>query len=156
MLSKAISMQSSSPKWKRLHVLGLIQDMLCLGILHFRTTYFQWYSSLESNIYPLRNSRFSLKFYVSRRLTYSMIISAFQSPLWVLILGSFGDLLCLCGWRYRRMRSSIDQRMAQGLNGEYKVGSSAVIEQAKIELAEYFDGNEQSSPSHILVVGSDF
>jgi len=54
------------------------------------------------------------------------------------------------------MRSSIDQRMAQGLNGEYKVGSSAVIEQAKIELAEYFDGNEQSSPSHILVVGSDF
>jgi methylated-DNA-[protein]-cysteine S-methyltransferase len=85
-----------------------------------------------------------------------MIISEFQSPLGELILCSYGDLLCLCDWRYRKMRSSIDQRIAQGLNGEYKVESSAVIEQAKIELAEYFDGERAEFSFSLLLVGSDF
>jgi O6-methylguanine-DNA--protein-cysteine methyltransferase len=42
------------------------------------------------------------------------------------------------------------------LNGEYKVGSSAVIEQAKIELAEYFDGERAEFSIPLLLVGSDF
>lgn len=54
------------------------------------------------------------------------------------------------------MRSSIDQRIAQGLNGGCKVGSSAVIEQAKIELAEYFDCERAEFSIPLLLVGSDF
>jgi hypothetical protein len=54
------------------------------------------------------------------------------------------------------MRSSIDQRMVHGLNGEYKKGTSVVIELARIELAEYFDGEKVEFSILLLVVGSDF
>lgn len=71
-------------------------------------------------------------------------------------MGSLGDRLCLCDWRFRKMRSSVDIRIAQGLNAEYIEGTSNVIEQTKLELSEYFDGERTEFSIPLIAVGSDF
>lgn len=85
-----------------------------------------------------------------------IVTSVYQSPVGELIMGSFEDQLCLCDWRFRKMRSSIDIRIAQELDAEYCEGSSTVIEQTKRELSEYFDGERTDFSVPLLPVGSDF
>lgn len=73
-----------------------------------------------------------------------------------LILGSFGDRLCLCDWRYRRMRSSIDKRIQEKLQAKYTVGDSPIIQQTKDQLVEYFQGSRKIFSIPLLLAGSDF
>jgi methylated-DNA-[protein]-cysteine S-methyltransferase len=80
----------------------------------------------------------------------------YPSPLGELILGSNRNRLCLCDWRFRKMRSSIDRRIAKGINAEFRSGTSTVLEQAEEELSEYFEGNRAKFSVPIVLVGSDF
>ncbi|MGB6035897.1 MAG: methylated-DNA--[protein]-cysteine S-methyltransferase [Cryomorphaceae bacterium] len=89
-------------------------------------------------------------------MTQIITTSIFPSPFGELVLGSFENRICLCDWRFRKMRSSIDIRIAQKLQAEYVEGTSGVIEQAKSELSEYFDGERTEFSIPILPVGSDF
>lgn len=83
-------------------------------------------------------------------------ISYFKTPVGELILGSLGNQLCLCDWRYRKMRDSVDNRIKKGLNKEFNIGLSEVIENAKLQLNEYFSDKRTEFDIPLLLVGTDF
>jgi len=80
----------------------------------------------------------------------------FKTPFGELILGSLKDELCLCDWHYRKKRSTIDQRIKNGLNAEYIEKDSAIIKETKIQLAQYFDRKRITFDIPCLQVGSAF
>ena len=71
-------------------------------------------------------------------------------------MGSFEDKLCLCDWRYRKMRAAIDNRIQKGLNADYEEKDSSVIQNTKKQLNEYFNGSRTEFDIPLLMVGSDF
>jgi len=73
-----------------------------------------------------------------------------------LIIGSFENQLCLCDWRYRKMRSAIDQRMETGLQATYKESESDIIMETRKQLSAYFAGELKKFDLPLLLVGSDF
>lgn len=83
-------------------------------------------------------------------------IQYFKTPYGELIIGSFEDKLCLCDWRYRKMRESIDKRIKKGLNSDFIEESSDVIEITKAQLTEYFADERKEFDVPLLFVGSDF
>lgn len=85
-----------------------------------------------------------------------ILVHPFPTPYGELLLGSFGDALCLCDWRYRRMRTSIDTRIQRGLDATYREGVSPVIEATKEQLTAYFQGARTTFDVPLRLVGTDF
>jgi len=85
-----------------------------------------------------------------------ILIHPFHTPFGELLLGSFNNELCLCDWRYRRMRTAIDARIQRGLQAEYAEGASPVIDQAKAQLNAYFAGERTTFDLPLRLVGTDF
>jgi len=83
-------------------------------------------------------------------------IDYFKSPFGELILGEYEGQLCLCDWRYRKMRSQIDQRIKYQLHAEYKEKRMAVLEEAKKQLLEYLQGQRSQFELPLLLVGTEF
>lgn len=83
-------------------------------------------------------------------------IKYFSTPLGELILGSLGSELCLCDWRYRKMRTAIDQRILRALDAEFIEGESEVISDTILQLKEYFDGNRKEFNIPMKMFGSSF
>jgi len=83
-------------------------------------------------------------------------IEYFKTPYGELILGSYEERLCLCDWRYRKMRVSIDNRIKAGLKDDYREESSDVIKETIVQFNQYFDGERTEFNIPLLLVGSDF
>ena len=83
-------------------------------------------------------------------------IQYYKSPVGELILGSFENMLCLCDWKYRRMRTTIDKRIKTELDSDYREQSSPIIESCKKQLEEYFGGKRRQFDIPLLLIGSDF
>jgi len=79
-----------------------------------------------------------------------------KTPIGELIIGSYDNKLCLCDWRYRKMRDSIDTRIKKGLNAEFVDETSTVIQNTIGELEEYFNDKRSSFSIPLLLVGTDF
>lgn len=80
----------------------------------------------------------------------------YESPCGVLLLGSFGDKLCLCDWQVEKHRSHVDKRLKRILRAEFEEGTSEVIEQAVLQLDEFFEGKRREFNVPLLFVGTDF
>ena len=80
----------------------------------------------------------------------------FTTPFGELILGSSGQQLCLCDWRFRKMRASIDERIQSGLQSGYEEGESEIIRETKAQLSQYFSGDRQAFNIPVMLVGSGF
>lgn len=80
----------------------------------------------------------------------------FPTPYGELVLGSYEDQLCLCDWRYRISRESIDRRIQEGLQAGFVEAASPVIERSKEQLHEYFNGARKEFDLPIWPVGSEF
>lgn len=80
----------------------------------------------------------------------------FLSPYGELILGSSGGQLCMCDWRYRKMRNSINNRIQKGLNAYFQEEESPVITEAEQQLSEYFNGQRTSFDIPLSLIGSEF
>lgn len=80
----------------------------------------------------------------------------YESPCGVLLLGSFGDNLCLCDWQIEKRRRHVDERLKRILNAEFEEGTSEVIEQAVRQLDEFFAGKRKVFDLPLLFVGTDF
>jgi methylated-DNA-[protein]-cysteine S-methyltransferase len=85
-----------------------------------------------------------------------IIIEYFKTPVGELILGAYHEKLCLCDWRYRKMRPTIDKRMQEGLNASFTEGETTVTETAKHQLNEYFSADRTDFDIPLLMVGSSF
>lgn len=85
-----------------------------------------------------------------------ILTQTYKSPFGELVLGVFQDQLCLCDWKYRKMREAVDSRLVKGLQAEMEEGTHAVLDQTIQELEEYFAGKRNHFGVPVLTVGSDF
>lgn len=83
-------------------------------------------------------------------------IDYFKTSFGELLLGSFNNQLCIADWRYRKMRTAIDQRIQHGLNAIYIEETTEIIEETKLQLNQYFEGNRREFNIPLLLVGTDF
>ena len=72
------------------------------------------------------------------------------------ILGSFDKKLCMLDFRYRRMRTTVDNRIKKGLNAEFIEQDDEVLQQTRKELDEYFNSERREFDVPLLTVGTDF
>jgi len=80
----------------------------------------------------------------------------YKTPVGELILGSYDNKLCLADWRYRKMRSTIDNRIQKGLKSEYVEESSEILEETMKQLDEYFSNERKTFDIPLLMEGTDF
>lgn len=73
-----------------------------------------------------------------------------------MIIGSYQNKLCLCDWRYRKMRTSIDNRIKQALKTEFFEGTTPIIEETIKQLEAYFLKERQTFNLPLLMVGTHF
>lgn len=83
-------------------------------------------------------------------------VKYYDSPCGVLLLGSFGDKLCLCDWQIENHRGIVDRRVKRTLQAEFEEGTSEVIEQAIAQLDEYFAGKRREFDVPLMFIGTDF
>ncbi|MER3327979.1 MAG: cysteine methyltransferase, partial [Candidatus Kapaibacterium sp.] len=83
-------------------------------------------------------------------------IQYYKTEFGELILGSYKNQLCLCDWRYRKMRDAIDNRIQKGLNAEYVQQNSPIIAESIKHISEYIAGERVSFEIPLLLVGTDF
>ncbi|MEN8927728.1 MAG: methylated-DNA--[protein]-cysteine S-methyltransferase [Flavobacteriales bacterium] len=80
----------------------------------------------------------------------------FKTPVGELILGSFDGKLCLCDWRYRKMRDSVDSRIEKYLNACLEPRTTPIIEETIRQLTEYFAGERTQFEIPLLLAGTHF
>lgn len=85
-----------------------------------------------------------------------IITRKFVSPCGTLMLGSFGDMLCLCDWQVEKHSDHVNNRLRRMLDAEFVEGTSAVINNAIFQLEEYFARKRQEFDIPLLFVGTDF
>ncbi|QFI38332.1 methylated-DNA--[protein]-cysteine S-methyltransferase [Moritella marina ATCC 15381] len=83
-------------------------------------------------------------------------IQYFKHPYAEFILGSYDGKLCLCDFRYRKMRASVDNRIQRGLNATFVEQNDAVLTNTKTQLEAYFLGERSVFDMPLLLVGTDF
>lgn len=85
-----------------------------------------------------------------------ILVREYKSPVGSLLLGSYNDQICLCDWKYRKMRDSIDRRIQKFLNTKYVEGNSTAIDKCEKQLNEYFEKKRAIFDIPLLPAGSDF
>ena len=70
-------------------------------------------------------------------------IKRYKSPCGVLLLGSFGEKLCLCDWQVEKHCDRVNQRLKRILCAEFEISTSEIIEEAIEQLNEYFAGQRK-------------
>ena len=83
-------------------------------------------------------------------------IHYYKTPIGELIMGSVNNKLCLCDWRYRKMRVAIESRILKETVGVFTEGFSPAIDQAQTELDEYFMGTRKTFSVPLQLLGSRF
>lgn len=85
-----------------------------------------------------------------------IVVHSFKSPYGELILGDFNERLCLCDWKYRKMRSSIDARIQSFLQADYIDGNTELIQVVLSQLDEYFKKQREEFEIPLIFTGSEF
>ena len=83
-------------------------------------------------------------------------VKYYKSPYGELILGSYKDELCLCDWRYRKARASVDSRITKKLGAVYVEKESEVVESTIMQLEEYFNYKRNQFDVPLCLAGTDF
>ena len=83
-------------------------------------------------------------------------VCRYDSPCGTLVLGAYGDRLCLCDWLVEGHRDRVDRRLMRLLQARLEVGVSPVLEMAVGQLDEYFAGTRREFDVPLLFVGTDF
>lgn len=85
-----------------------------------------------------------------------ILFQYYKTPYGELKIASYNDKLCMCDWRYRKMRDAVDQRVSNTLDAVFKEGTSDIIDETKRQLEEYFAGERRYFDIPLLLAGSDF
>jgi len=83
-------------------------------------------------------------------------IQYFKTTFGELIIGSLNEYLCLCDWRYRKMRLEIDDRIQSILGAKYSEENSDIIKRTIDQLQEYFNKERQEFTIPLQFAGTDF
>lgn len=85
-----------------------------------------------------------------------IITKKIKTPYGELVAGSIDGKICLCDWKYRKMRQGIDRRIQRGFSAAYKEGDSSVLDELERQFTEYFSGQRKMFDLPLLTVGTDF
>ncbi len=83
-------------------------------------------------------------------------IAYYKTKIGELILGSYDNKLCLLDFRYRRMRTTVDNRIKKLLKADFLEREDAVIVETKKQIDEYLEGKRRAFNIPILLLGTDF
>ena len=72
------------------------------------------------------------------------------------ILGSFDNKLCLLDFKYRKMRTVVDNRLKKGLNAQFVEQDNAILKETRKQLDEYFNMERKVFDIPLLTIGTDF
>ena len=93
---------------------------------------------------------------VRRNMNNIIKIEYYKSPYGEIIIGEYNSKLCLCDWRYRKMRNSIDKRIKAKLNAEYEIGESTIAQLCISQLKEYFSCERKEFDIPLEFAGTKF
>lgn len=85
-----------------------------------------------------------------------IIVKRYSSPCGELLLGSYGDSLCMCDWLTEKHRELADRRLERALKAHTVEGTSSATENAARQLDEYFSGHRSEFDVPLLFAGTDF
>ncbi len=86
----------------------------------------------------------------------SINIQHFKTPYGELILGEYNEKICLCDWRYRKMRQAIDDRIQEGLQATFELKQTDLIIETQFQLEEYFRKQRTNFELPLLLIGTTF
>lgn len=86
----------------------------------------------------------------------NIVFQYFKTPYGELKIASFNGGLCMCDWRYRKLKEAVDQRVSKMLDAVFIEGSTELIEETKKQLQEYFARERRNFNIPLLLAGSDF
>jgi methylated-DNA-[protein]-cysteine S-methyltransferase len=72
------------------------------------------------------------------------------------ILGSFENKLCLLDFKYRKMRTTVNNRLKKGFEAEFIEQDDEILKETRKQLDEYFDMTRKEFSILMITVGSDF
>ena len=82
--------------------------------------------------------------------------TCYKSPVGDMIIGSYGDKICICDWIIENRRKAIDRRIRRFLGAEYEEGISDIINKTILQLDEYFEGKRKEFTIPVVFSGTDF
>lgn len=80
----------------------------------------------------------------------------YESPCGELVVGSFGERLCMCDWTHSQKHEANRRRLVSLLHADFAEGVTPVIERATAQLDEYFAGQRRMFDMPLLFVGTEF
>ena len=83
-------------------------------------------------------------------------IQRHQTEIGELLLGSFGDRLCLLGFGDKETRRAVDDRIRKKLYAKFVEQNDEVLEKTRIQVDEYLNGTRKEFDIPLLMVGTDF
>lgn len=83
-------------------------------------------------------------------------IAHYPTPCGCLLLGSYGQRLCLCDWYEAKHRQTMDRRLQTALRAEYAEGITTTLLTAIGQLDEYFGGRRTAFSLPLLAIGTPF
>lgn len=86
----------------------------------------------------------------------TIALTTYQSPVGELLLGDYLGQLCLCDWKYRKMRAAIDDRIQKHFNAAFVEGESDLLDHAKRQLDDYFGGHRRQFDLKLILAGTPF
>lgn len=85
-----------------------------------------------------------------------IIIQKYTSPCGDLVLGTFGDRLCMCDWMQSKKHDTNLSRLSRMLDAEFTEGTSPVIGKSVSQLNEYFAGLRRDFDVPMQFAGTEF
>jgi methylated-DNA-[protein]-cysteine S-methyltransferase len=86
----------------------------------------------------------------------TIFITEFETDFGTLILGDFEGKLCLCDWKFRKMRTQINQRIKTGLQAEFQAKTTELLIETQRQLNAYFVGETEDFDLPLQFVGTEF
>jgi len=86
----------------------------------------------------------------------NIVTRKYDAPCGKLLLGSYGDRLCLCDWDSEYRRTHVGNRLRRLLCAEFVDGTSPVLDIAANRLDEYFAGQRREFEVPLLFAGTEF
>ncbi len=83
-------------------------------------------------------------------------ICYYRTKIGELLLGEYQNKICLLDFRHRKMRSTVDKRIQQGLQAEYTVEETPLLQGLKSEINAYLAAEIRKFSLPIFTVGTEF
>ncbi|RXK13078.1 cysteine methyltransferase [Halarcobacter mediterraneus] len=72
------------------------------------------------------------------------------------ILGSFENKLCLLDFKYRKMRTTVDNRLKKGFDAKFVEQDDDILQETRKQIDEYFDMQRKEFDIPIITTGTNF